>query len=485
MRGGINILETAKKNELRSLVEQIKDILENHFSKKLLGMGIQQDTSELIPWHELIRFELLDSEKEKEEFELLATSVYVLIKQESDVLEDWKESYQWYVDKLVYSFFNRVFAVRILEELNLLEESTFIPQSDLGNRSARMAKIQEKFPGETSKEWFICLLQDVFQEISRDIKVLFDETDPALRIWPDGDITEQIIHELNALDSEIYKAEDCIGWFYHYFVLKFRKGHKTMSSHGKKSPKNPYYLSILNTVYTPRWMVRVLLENSLGHWWLKEHPTSKILAESPYFINKIPADIPTSVDKLEKFTILDPACGSGNFLVYAFNLLFQMYREEYPNQTCTAIITTILKRNLFGIDINRRPAQLSGLALYIMAKRLLKEHAPSELVSFEMPNVNIVCCDIRTPPSIEKTLLLQEVPDYLKKFIKDVDELFNNADQLGSLIDIRGLKKEYEYLEKEELKKPKQIKFLPPSDLFLSRGGKIYKKGKKRRGLLF
>ncbi len=429
-----------------------------------MNMGIQQETSDFIPFEELIKYELLESDnpkelkKKQEEFKALINTVHSIIQQEAKVLGDWKESYHWYVDRLVYTFFNRVFAVRILEELELLKESTFVPQPDLGNRSARMAKIQEKFPRKTLEEWYVNLLDDVFQEISNDIKVLFDETDPSLRIWPDDDVIERIIHEINTLDTDIYKAEDCIGWFYHYYVLKFRKGYKTMSSHGQKSPKNPYYLSILNTVYTPRWMVRILLENSLGHWWLKKNPTSSILTDSPYFIKKIPHDIENPVDRLEKLKILDPACGSGNFLIYTLNLLFQMYQEEYPERSCSSIITSILTRNLFGIDINRRPAQLSGLALYIMAKRLLKEHAPSELKSFQMPNVNIICCDIRTPPSKEKTMLLQEIPDHLKKFIKDVDNLFNNADQLGSLIDIRGLKKQYEDIEKEELKKPKQIK---------------------------
>jgi len=448
----IKILETAQKKVLRTLVEEIKELLEKNFEKKLLELGIQRESSNLIDLENLVEYELLESEHEKTEFKETRQLIWNEIEQESQVLEDWNEAYYWYLDKMVYTFFNRIFALRIMEELDLLNESTLVPQSDLGNRSARMRKIQEKFFDKSEEEWHILVLKDAFTEISQDIKVIFDESDPYMKIWPDGDVIAMVIQKLNGLDPAIYKAEDCIGWFYHYYVLKLRKGHKTMSSHGSKSPKNSYYLSILNTVYTPRWMIRVLVDNSLGHWWQNLHPQSKIFLDSPFFIKKIPVNIQLPTNKLEKLKILDPACGSGNFLVYIFGKLVEMYREMKPDLPLSKIIEIILLNNIYGIDINRRPAQLSALALYIMAKRILKEHSLNEFLLFRMPPVNIICCDVRTPSDEHKILLLQKIKnDAIKKVIKDVINQFNNADELGSLIDIRGLQTEINKLVKPTL----------------------------------
>jgi len=449
----IKILETAQKNELRTLVENVKELLEQNFEKKLKDLGILRDDPNRLKVDELVEYELLESDDEKEKFMKLQALIWSEIEQESRVLGEWSEAYSWYLDKMVYTFFNRIFAIRVMEELALLRESTLVPQADLGNRSARMKRIQEQHVDKNEEQWHLLMLEDAFNEINEDVKVIFDENDPYIKIWPDGTTIETIIKLLNDLSPEIYKAEDCIGWFYHYYVLKFRKGHKTMSAHGGKSPKNPYYLSILNTVYTPRWMVRVLVDNSLGHWWTDLHPDSKVFLDSPYLIKKIPVKIKSQTDALEKLRILDPACGSGNFLVYAFGKLLEMYLEARPDYSITKIITYIIRRNLYGIDINRRPAQLSALALYIMAKRTLKERALNEFSSFKMPPVNILCCDIRTPSDENKILLLQRIKDErVKKIIKDIINQFNNADELGTLINIKELQKEINQLSKTKQK---------------------------------
>ncbi|KKM24299.1 hypothetical protein LCGC14_1606480, partial [marine sediment metagenome] len=380
--------------------------------------------------------------------------------------KNWNQAYNWFIDRLVYTFLNRLFAIRVMEALDLLKESTLIPQLDLGNRSARMTKIQEKFPGKSITEWQIMVIKDAFLELSEDIKVIFDERDIVTNIWPDGDVIAQLIHYFNEVNPEIYKTEDFIGWFYHYYVLKIRKGHKTMSSHGSKSPANPYYLSILNTVYTPRWMIQILVDNSLGHWWQNLHPESKIFSDSSFFIQKVPIELELSSKELLDLKILDPACGSGNFLVYTFTKLVQMYEENYPEWDLCKIIKIILTQNLYGVDINRRPAQLSAIALYILAKRLIKEKALESLATFKMPPVNIISCDIRIPKDDKNRILfLQKFKDVkVQKVLKDLIDQFDNADQLGSLIDIKSLQAEINKLKQDQEIKEKSKGSL---DMFL------------------
>ena len=492
MKKAIKFLETAQSNELKTLVEKCKDLLEKNFQKNILEYGIQLDQEKLIPLDELVQFAVLDIEEEKQKFQELQDQILTAIKTEKQALKGailkkknnksrksvdskeeidgskiWYQAYNWFIDRLVYTFLNRLFAIRVMEALDLLKESTLIPQLDLGNRSARMTKIQEKFPGKTIIEWQVLVIEDAFSELSEDIKVVFDEEDITTRIWPDGDVIAQLITYFNNVNPEIYRTEDCIGWFYHYYVLKIRKGHKTMSSHGSKSPANPYYLSILNTVYTPRWMVQILVDNSLGHWWQDLHPESKIFSESSFFIQKVPIKLDPSANELLDLTILDPACGSGNFLVYAFLKLVQMYKENYPEWDLCKILKIILTQNLYGVDINRRPAQLSAIALYILAKRLIKEKAPESLVTFKMSPVNIISCDIRIPKDDKNRIIfLQKFKDVkVQKVLKDLIDQFDNADQLGSLIDIKSLQTELNKLKQDQSIKKKTKgsldKFLP------------------------
>ncbi|MFW9996502.1 MAG: Eco57I restriction-modification methylase domain-containing protein, partial [Candidatus Odinarchaeota archaeon] len=445
-------METAQGTDLKNLVDEIKDLLEQNYTKKLRELGIRQDDSELVSLSELVDYQLLESEEEREKFANLRENIHNFIEIEEKAIEGtWSEAHYWVLDRIVYSFFNRLFSIRVMEELELLNESTLKPQADLGNRSARMAKIQERFYDLSETQWYKLLLEDAFDELTNEIKVIFDKNDPLLQLWPDGEVIERINEKLNALDPEIYRQDDVLGWFYHYYVVKFRKGHKTMSAHGGKAPANAYYLSVLNTVYTPLWMVRTLVDNSFGHWWLEHNPDSRIFEKSPYLIEKLPTKVGTFEKQLEELKILDPACGSGNFLLYAFRVLVECYREKYSDRSITEIISRIIGNNIYGVDINRRPAQLAALGLYILAKRMIKEQAPEKMPSFIMPPVNIVSCDIRLPRSEFRTLFLQKVPENLKKIAKEILDLFDNADQLGSLIDIQSIQKEIVKVQKTGL----------------------------------
>ncbi len=479
----INILETAQGSELKTLIESCKEILEREFSKNLTALGIQDSMDSLTQLDELVNYSILSVDSEKEAFKTLQNEVWNAIKVEVEATgEAWQEAHFWFVDRMVYTFLNRLFAIRVMESLELLNESTLCPQADLGNRSARMARIQELYPGKTMFKWWQFVLRDAFGEIGKDVRILFDETDVASRIWPDGQVIEQLVQQLNAINPEIYKAPDIIGWFYHYYVLKVRKGHKTMSSHGSKSPANPNYLSILNTVYTPRWMVRVLVDNSLGHWWQDTHPDSRIFLDSPFFIKKVPAKLEPPTEEITNLHILDPACGSGNFLVYTFDKLVEMYKETFSGWSYSEIVEKILGNNLFGIDINRRPAQLSALALYISAKNVIRTKAPTELGTFKMPVMNIICCAIRIPHDKNRVLFIQHFKDTrIQKIMKDVVEQFDNADQLGSLIDIQGLQTEVNMINDEKrVESQKHIKL----DRFLPSGKKMTLKSDKELDLV-
>ncbi|GAB4318338.1 MAG: hypothetical protein Kow0069_21400 [Promethearchaeota archaeon] len=457
-------VETAQSAEFRRTIEKVKGLLEKEFRRILADeYGIQGHEDVPVPLEQVVRYQVLATAEEKDAFRKRREKVRQAVQLEADQVGSWEEGFYWYVDHQVYTFFNRVFAVRVMEELGLLSESTLVPAPDLGNRSARMARIVDAHPGASREEAHVLTLRDAFEEIGREVSVLFEDEDPEATLWPRGLVIEKVLTCLAEIDPKTFSAPDAVGWFYHYYVVNYRKSHKTMSGHGGKNPRNTYLLSILNTVYTPRWMVEFLVVNSLGRWWQDAYPDSRLFTGHPLFIQnqRLFPHHPADQRKLEEIRVLDPACGSGNFLVYAFECLFQMYREAHPSWPVGEVISQILSRNLFGIDINRRPAQLAALALYLHAKRLLKANAsPEEANKFRMPAVNIFCCDIRLPEDDSRTLFFQQIRNpHLAKIVKDILDQFEHADEIGSLMNLNELHRQFHSLKKQRtlydyLKKP-------------------------------
>jgi len=291
--------------------------------------------------------------------------------------------------------------------------------------------------------------------LSEEIGVLFSPTDPANRLFPPQRVLDDVLALLNSDDlKDIWAEDETIGWVYQYFTPKELRDQVRKES---AAPRNSYELAFRNQFFTPRYVVEFLTDNTLGRIWYEmrkgdtklkdqcrymvrrpvevfepqmntdEHGSEKSEEEntsSPICVDpcssvansdssqeellKQPVHIPHRPKKdPRQLRILDPACGSGHFLLYCFDLLLTIYEEAYadpdlgPNlkeayPTLDAlrrdVPRLILAHNLHGIDIDLRATQIAALALWLRCQRAYREMGLKQ----DRPKItksNIVCAE--------------------------------------------------------------------------------------------
>ncbi len=164
-----------------------------------------------------------------------------------------------------------------------------------------------------------------------------------------------------ALTPETCRDVEILGWLYQFYIAE--KKDEVMA---RKSAVPTADIPAVTQLFTPHWIVRYLVENSLGRLWLLNRPGSKLRQHMPYYIECEAETDFLKISTPEEIRLIDNACGSGHMLTYAFDLLYLIYEEEgYPP---TAIPGLILRHNLYGLDICPRAAQLAGLALVLKAR---------------------------------------------------------------------------------------------------------------------
>ncbi|HPZ07496.1 MAG TPA: BREX-1 system adenine-specific DNA-methyltransferase PglX [Candidatus Eremiobacteraeota bacterium] len=175
-----------------------------------------------------------------------------------------------------------------------------------------------------------------------------------------GSVRDEIVKNISADDCE---DVEIIGWLYQYYISE----KKDEVINAKKRYK-PDEIPAATQLFTPKWIVKYMVDNTLGQLWLEARPDSCLKEFMEFYIeptdkDKIP---PRTINSPEDITIFDPACGSGHILVYAFDLLIKIYEEEGYSKS--EIASLILEKNLYGIDIDDRAASLASFALMMKAR---------------------------------------------------------------------------------------------------------------------
>lgn len=245
-------------------------------------------------------------------------------------------------------------------------------------------------------------LTAAFRAVTREIQVLFDPDHDYACVWPTHAALVALIRSINEdLPLEAYRAVDFLGWVYQFFR---QHENDELRADNKGTPRTSYELGVMNQFYTPGWVVKTLVDNTLGRLWLQMHPDSALALSPP----PLPDDrdpkligfdylVPRTGEKIryrrlseagevETFkrardiTLLDPACGTMHFGQYAFQLFHRMYLEEiekagkpgWPAEPSLHnpkdIPAAIIENNLFGIDIDARAIQIASLSLLLTAK---------------------------------------------------------------------------------------------------------------------
>ncbi|NQT71992.1 MAG: BREX-1 system adenine-specific DNA-methyltransferase PglX, partial [Chloroflexi bacterium] len=284
---------------------------------------------------------------------------------------DYEHAREKLVDELTFTLFNRLAAVKVMEAANLFPP-IITKRAEHGGRSFGHKAWLETNPHQRDEE---------LEGLRNYIKVAFDKLGTSLplfsseypfSLFPDTISLNEIIDLINAveldsqIDPEIWSSDDILGWCYESFNSSKKK---ELKDSGQKIEYN--YVSLQSQVYTPRWVVQFLVDNSLGKLYLEMFPDSRI--KQQFKIANAPTTRTRDIKPLHQVRIIDPACGSGNFLLYAFDLFYELYLDQIENYgadyTETDIPKLIIENNLHGIDLDDRAVQLAQLGLFIKSSK--------------------------------------------------------------------------------------------------------------------
>ncbi len=337
-------------------------------------------------------------------------------------------------------------ALRLFEapERGLIRESLTKGEASRGFREfQRFFPIFRTHDPDGGYQRYLELLID---EAASEVRILFDRSDPHSILFPGLTTLKQVARLLQApkLDP-VWGDDETLGWVYQYFngddrdEIRNKKNKRT-----KGKPQTSEDLAIINQFFTPNYVVRFLVDNTLGRLWWEMHPDTELVNGWEYLIIR-PGEEPTRRDSKppEEIKVLDPAVGSGHFLLYCFDVLARIYETEgYGKQEVPGLI---LKHNLHGIDIDLRASQIAALSLCLKAKKYHKEAV--------VTTTNIV--DAEPLPNDQKTLetFVKRLDNpVLERVIKAVWEELQLAGHVGSLLKTENTIRVLLQQEQEHLK---------------------------------
>ena len=338
--------------DIRRLIQQAFD---NRFSR----MGLRKETAlpvEQIPAEH--------QEKRRKLDELMSSHL--------SELGDYEEARQAAINECVFTLFNRIAAIKVMESKELFPEIITRRKENAG-RSFEHNVWLENHPEERNaeREGLKHFLSDQFDSLGEHIPLY--RKDYPYALLPTADELNEIIEQFNAIEedadcgADVWKGDDILGWLYENFNAVEKEA---LKQSGEKTEYNK--VSLQSQVYTPQWVVKFLVDNTLGKAYMEMYPDSHI--KEKYQIANIPDHEVRHPKDLRQMRLLDPACGSGNFLIYAFLLFYDLYVDQMENYerdyNRRDIPKMIVENNLFGVDLDERAAQISQIALFIKAREL-------------------------------------------------------------------------------------------------------------------
>ena len=323
--------------------------------------------------------------------------------------------------ELAYTILNRLVGLKAMEARALLylppprtptatPEQTEVLTPVAGQEYSRYVRdfrasggSRYKYDDDAEEALFRDALIAAFGHLTGEIGALFDPEHDFACVWPTHATLARVIRMINEdLSEDAYRARDFLGWVYQFFN---REEKRRVREENKGTPRTSYELAVINQFYTPSWVVKALVDNTLGRLWLQMHPESALKAKAPPPLpderppDLVAADylVPRTGERIRyrrlddagqvqtfkrarDIALLDPACGTMHFGQYAFGLFQRMYLDEiehageagWPEEPSVRepreIPAAILEHNLFGIDIDPRAVQIASLSLMLTAK---------------------------------------------------------------------------------------------------------------------
>jgi hypothetical protein len=405
-------VEKDTRNAIEGATQRARGILEKDFAEQLQGdYDVMQDgrVGELPGAH------LTGAQR------ALRARIVAAIEHKRAQAMKPNEAVADYLRDAAFTTLNRFVALKMLEARGLVQEcfSKGGASSGFVNEYCGLAP-GLKLPDGSGYRLYI---ESIFDELSTEVKVLSDRRDPASALWPRKTAFDGLLATINGDDLKgVWGEDETIGWVYQYFNGQDERRKMREAS---AAPRNSREMAVRNQFFTPRYVVQFLTDATLGRIWYEMRSTNTILVEQCEYMVRRPGEgfAPRAKKDPRDLRVLDPACGSGHFLLYAFDLLLAIYEEahadpespkseatgqtlveDYPsiNALRKAVPGLILAHNLHGADIDPRCAQIAHLALWMRAQRAFGEF---RIGRYDRPMIKRANIVVAEPMPGEKDLL--------------------------------------------------------------------------------
>lgn len=404
--------------KLQQHVLKIRKMIHTAFQNRFEKLGLYEHSQK--PLSEITFFL---QEKRKELDVILENH---LIEQNGDYVKARFEA----IDECTFTLFNRIAAIKVMESRELFPE-IIRQRTEYANRSFAHNAWLEEHPEERNaeREGLKAFLRDEFDKLASDVYIFSSEYPYAL--FPTADELFLVIQAFNEVEedpdcgSDTWANEDILGWLYESYNAIEKE---QLKASGEKTEFDK--VSLQSQVYTPKWVVKFLVDNSLGKQYLEMYPQSEL--RSKYKIANAPVTQMRRPMKMEEIKLIDPACGSGNFLLYAFDLFYDMYTDQLENYNAgyshRDIPRLIIENNLHGVDLDERAVQIAQIGLYIKART----HRSRSINHF-----NVVASHFVLPEYKEVSHTFEagnHFDEQQKRTMASIWEDLRNAYKFGSLI---------------------------------------------------
>jgi hypothetical protein len=365
---------------------------------------------------------------------------------EKEGTSDYKTAFQFVIEEVAYTWFNRLIAIRFMEVSDYLPSRIRVLSSETPGKSEpdmvttpfdtdmvfsayeKDRIMQLKHENELD-ELFRMLFIKQCNKLNEVLPELFEKTADYTELLLTISFTDSdgiVSHLVNDIDADDFtEAVEIIGWMYQYYNEE-RKNEVINIYKGTIKKED---IPAATQLFTTDWVVRYMVDNSLGRYWIERNPQSKLKEKLEYFVTPKDGQIQFVNEKVapEELAFFDPCMGSGHILVYAFDVLMEIYREcGFVDRDAAQ---AIIENNIFGLDIDNRAYQLAYFAVMMKARSydrrfLTKAIEPNVLAINETNNISNFTCD-----GITNDKEYNKIGEYLI-------DAYKHAKEIGSLITV-------------------------------------------------
>ncbi|MHD0304790.1 BREX-1 system adenine-specific DNA-methyltransferase PglX [Rhodococcus erythropolis] len=356
------------------------------------------------------------------------------------------------IDRVAYTWFNRLIALRFMDARGYTDAGLVSPASgqahgqpeiladakrgDVNSEAVTNIVVHEAIIGlldgtrrstDAEGEAYALLLAEYCRHWHKTMPFMFEAEGAYTELLvPAGLLADGALlsRARDVLTEDVCGDVEVIGWLYQFYISE-RKD-EVFAGFKKNGKAGADEIPAATQLFTPHWIVRYLLENSLGRLWMLNRPTSRLIDQMDYYIAPIEEETDfLKVSGPEELTVIDPACGSGHMLTYAFDLLYRIYDDE--GYAPSEIPSLILTHNLHGTEIDPRAGALAAFALTMKARSKDRRFFTRSVVQ---PKICVIEPISFTPGELDLLVTRNGVRDAEETFWNQ----FRDADILGSLI---------------------------------------------------